>query len=114
MWTERERILCRKKDIEEYLASVDYFHDYRLGYIEFCESANKLTIEEDTRSLANEDAHIWDFTFVSISNLKITVDFIPPAYITEIKIKNDEVVVELNNGCISFNAVEIKLGIPTQ
>lgn len=114
MWTARERILCNKNDIEEYLKSVSYFHDYRLGNIEFSKSTNQITIEEDTRSIHNEAAHIWDFTFDSISNLQIVIDFVVSAYITEIEIKNNKIIVGLTNGYVSFSTIGLRLGIPAQ
>ncbi|MCM1235981.1 MAG: hypothetical protein NC489_38310 [Ruminococcus flavefaciens] len=114
MWTEREKILCDIYDIDKYLKSMDYFHDYRLGNIQFNESANLITIEEDKNNIDNQGAHVWDFTFELVSKLEIDMDLILTPYIYEIKIKDNEIFFELTNGYILVDAGGIKLGIPTQ
>ncbi|MCM1159953.1 MAG: hypothetical protein NC412_01910 [Roseburia sp.] len=114
MWTERERILCNKYDIEKYLKSVDYFHDYKLGNVQFNKSANLITIEEDKNSISNQGAHIWDFTFELVLKLEIEMDSMLTPYIYEVKIDDNKILFELTNGYILVGASEIKLGIPTQ
>lgn len=112
MWTKREKIINNFDEVISYIKSQDGFHDYRLGNIEFNENTIQIMIEEDTRNKHNENAHIWDFNFKEISELKVSMDCIIPAFISEVDIGGHFVKVGLNNGYISFRAMEISLGVP--
>ena len=108
MWTERAEIISDFNEAISYIEFQNCFHDYRLGNIQIFDSKIIIMIEEDIK----KKAHIWDFSFFIISELKMKMDCIMPAYITEIEIKDHAVTISLNNGYISFNAEELLLGIP--
>ena len=112
MWTKREKIPSSLCDIEAYLDEVDNFHDYKLGGVEFNTTKNQIIIEGDMQNKNNEGALAWDFTFESISDLKISVDMCLKSYISEITVEDNFFMLSLTNGYISFKAVGAKLGVP--
>ena len=112
MWTERARIIENFDEVEAYLEEEVSFHDYRLGNIEIGEDSITIMIEEVTGKLANEGAHIWEFSFGRISNLNVSMDCVLPPYIDEVSLENHEITFSLTNGGISFQAEKISLGIP--
>lgn len=112
MWTERERVIDNWEEAMLYIESQDCFHDYRLGNIEISENLIKVMIEEDTGSKNNEKAHIWDFSFGKISEVKCVMDCVITPYVDEVSIENHNVTIALNSGCISFKAGSLSIGIP--
>lgn len=114
VWTEREKILSNSCDIDNYIQSIDSFHDYRLGCIEIKENVIRITIEEDKHQTDNRDALIWDFIFQEISQLETDLDCVVSPYVTEIDITGHDVMISLTNGYILIKSNDIRLGIPKQ
>lgn len=112
MWTERLKVLDDYHEIISYIKFMDYFHDFRLGTIELGENAAKITIESDFKNSHNQNALIWNFSFDNISDLKAEIDCVIPSYIMEIEIEKYLVMVNLNNGFLSFKMENMSLGIP--
>lgn len=113
MWTEREKEMSDFDEIAAYVKMENDFHDYRLGNIEMYENSIIIMIEEDTGNKHNENAHIWNFTFENISELRVSMDCILPGYISEMEIEDHCIMISLNSGYISFTAMKVSLGIPS-
>ncbi|MGN0695726.1 MAG: hypothetical protein ACI4J5_03050 [Oscillospiraceae bacterium] len=114
MWTERDKILCNFGDIENYIQSMDSFHDYRFGGIEIKENVIRITIEEDKHQIDNRDALIWVFTFQEISEFETDLDCVVTPYVTEIDTAGHDIMISLTNGYIFIKSNYIRLGIPKQ
>lgn len=112
MWTERLKNINNFDEAADYIHSQDCFHDYRLGGVEICKNAIRVTIEEDAKTIDNHATQIWDFYFTKIYDLKFSMDCVIPPYIEEMEIENHSVMIGLTNGYISFTAFEMSLGIP--
>lgn len=112
MWTERIKVINDYNEIVQYIESMDCFHDFRLGHIAIIENKFDIFVEEYTNDLHNSGAHIWNFSFGNISDLKIKMDCALPSIITEIEIKSSLVTIGLTNGYISFRTNDLSLGIP--
>ena len=112
MWTEKLKNISDFDEASDYIYSQDCFHDYRLGNVEICKNAIRLSIEEDTKTIDNHTAHIWRFYFTKIYNFEFSMDCVIPPYISEVEIKNHSVIIGLTNGYISFTAFEMSLDIP--
>lgn len=116
-WTERREIKNNYQDIVEYLDSMDSFHDYRIGNVDYDENSVDITIEEvlPGRKIQDDTGLIWDFHFENISKFIFSVDCVIGFWISEVGRGNapGEVTFNLNNGIISVVAEKITLGIPS-
>jgi hypothetical protein len=106
MWTDRLKILKNYNEISQYIESMYFFHDFKIGNITMHEKTLEIILEEDKSSL------IWNFVFNGISNLKFEADCILPSFITEIEINDNSILIGLTNGYISFNVESLSIGIP--
>ena len=111
MWTERDKVLDNVSEIVQYLDTVNSFHDYKLGNISF-DGCNLIVMIEDAHTKNNREAHIWNFTFNHVTQLYIDMDCVLRPFLTEVEIVGQSVIIGLTNGSISFNAIDIMLGIP--
>ncbi len=118
MWTGREKELNSLAEIEDYLDSIDNFHDYRLGNIEYNseESTAVICVESDHKpSNSLTDGLVWDFRFEEIKSLSYSVDTMQGNWICEITVENQsEILFALDNGYISVSASKLKLGVPSK
>ena len=116
-WTERDRIITDANEIFRYIDSMDCFHDYRIGSLEYCSQSARITVESilPGKELNDKTDLVWDFNFEGINDFKINADCVLSFSIDEV-IKGDkehEFYFELNNGTISIVAEKISLGIPS-
>ena len=114
-WTERREIKNNYQDIVEYLDSMDGFHDYRIGDVEYKGDSANIMIEEvlPGRKIQDDTGLIWDFHFEKISKFIFSVDCVVGFWISEVERGNAprEILFNLNNGIISVVAEKITLGI---
>jgi hypothetical protein len=108
MWTAREKVFADIDEINQYLKNIDFFHDYKLGNVQFDKSAKNIFIED-----CSENALVWDFSFENVSEFEIKIDAVLASYVDEIRINNKLFELDLTNGYISFRADGLKLGIPS-
>jgi len=116
MWTKRYEEMHTIKEIEEYLNSIENFHDCRLGNIEYNqEKASAIFNVETTMDPAKtSEGLVWDFHFDEIEKLSFDVDAMLGFWIDEVIVENESTVLfALKAGYISISAKKIKLGIPS-
>jgi hypothetical protein len=115
MWTEREKYIECFNEIQDYLETMDNFHDYRIGHLHYAERKATITVEEyiPNSHISKTAGLIWDFEFKNVEEFKIDNDCVLQGWITEINLENKEFVFGCTNGYIVIKAEQVKLGVPT-
>ena len=117
MYTQREKELHTYNDIEDYLNSMDNFHDYKLGNFEYDKASNIcVCIETDHNPInSSKEGLVWDFNFEKVTDFSFSMDVMIGSWVDEITVETDsKIVFALTNGYISVSAEKIKLGIPSK
>lgn len=116
MWTERERYITSFDEINDYIEKVDFFHDHRIGNVEYDGKVAKITVEEivPDKHISESAGSIWDFTITGIESYQMNCDCAFTWFLNEVTIEDGELVFNCTNGYVSIKAKEIKLGIPSQ
>ena len=116
MWTERERYIASFEEIKAYIEQIGFFHDHRIGNIEYDGKVTKITVEEivPDKHISESAGSIWDFTITGIESYQMNCDCAFTWFLNEVTLEDGELVFNCTNGYVSIKAKEIKLGIPTQ
>lgn len=116
MWTERERYITSFDEIKEYIEQVNFFHDHRVGNVEYNGKEAKITVEEivSAEHISESAGNIWDFTITVIESFQMNCDCAFTWFLNEVTLEDGELVLNCTNGYVSIKAKEIKLGIPSQ
>jgi len=116
MWTERERYITSFEEIESYIEQIGFFHDHRVGNVEYDGKVAKITVEEivPNKHISKSAGNIWDFTITDIESFHMNCDCAFTWFLNEVTLEDGELVLNCTNGYVSIKAKDIKLGIPTQ
>lgn len=115
MWTERKRYITSFDDIKVYLEEMDYFHDHRVGNIQYDGKEAKITVEEiiPDKHISESAGSIWDFSVKEIESFKMDIDSAFSCFLNEVTLQDGELVFNCTNGYVSIKAKEIVLGVPS-
>ena len=116
MWTERERYITSFEEIKSYIEQIGFFHDHRVGNVEYDGKVAKITVEEivPDKHISESVGNIWDFTITGIESYQMNCDCAFTWFLNEITLEDGELVFNFTNGYVSIKAKEIRLGIPSQ
>ncbi|MBQ2922777.1 MAG: hypothetical protein IJE60_06825 [Tyzzerella sp.] len=116
MWSERERYITSFEEIKSYIEQIGFFHDHRVGNVEYDGKVAKITVEEivPDKHISESAGNIWDFTITGIESYQMNCDCAFTWFLNEITLEDGELVFNFTNGYVSIKAKEIRLGIPSQ
>ena len=104
------------EEIKAYIEQIGFFHDHRVGNVEYDGKVAKITVEEvvPDKHISESAGSIWDFTITGIESYQMNCDCAFAWFLNEVTLDDGEIVFNCTNGYVSIKATGIKLGIPSR